>query len=50
MAGGGDNFSVLAQGTDAVDAGLDLDALEAWLKRGAKVPALGRIEGRTAKR
>jgi 5'-nucleotidase len=50
MASGGDNFSVLAQGTDAVDAGLDLDALEAWLKRGAKVPALGRIEGRTAKR
>jgi 5'-nucleotidase len=47
MASGGDNFTVLAQGTDAADAGLDLDALEAWLKPGAKVPALGRIENRT---
>jgi 5'-nucleotidase len=44
MASGGDNFTVLAEGTDAVDAGLDLDALEAWLKRGAGVPELGRIE------
>jgi 5'-nucleotidase len=49
MASGGDNFTVLAQGGDPADAGLDLDALEAWLKRGAKVPALGRIENRTAR-
>ena len=44
LAGGGDNFSVLAQGTDAVDLGLDLDALEAWLARGAAVPKLGRLK------
>jgi 5'-nucleotidase len=50
MASGGDNFSVLAQGRDAADAGLDLDALEAWLKPGARVPSLGRIENRTGKR
>lgn len=47
MASGGDNFTVLAQGTDAVDAGLDLDALEAFLKSGATVPATGRIDDRT---
>jgi len=50
MASGGDNFTVLTGGTEASDAGLDLDALEAWLKRGARVPALGRIENRTAGR
>ncbi|HVM38060.1 MAG TPA: bifunctional metallophosphatase/5'-nucleotidase [Sphingomicrobium sp.] len=50
MASGGDNFTVLTGGTEASDAGLDLDALEALLKRGARVPALGRIENRTAGR
>ena len=49
LASGGDNFTILAEGRDAVDAGLDLDALEAWLKQGAAVPKLGRIENRTAK-
>lgn len=44
LASGGDNFTVLAHGTDAADAGLDLDALEAWLKPGAKVPELGRVK------
>lgn len=48
MASGGDNFTVLAQGTEATDAGSDLDALEAWLARGVKAPGLGRIEDRTA--
>ena len=48
MASGGDNFTVLAQGTDAVDVGSDLDALEAFLAEGARVPVLGRIEDRTA--
>lgn len=43
VAAGGDGFSVLAEGTDTVDAGIDLDALEAYLKAGARVPALGRI-------
>ncbi len=47
LASGGDNFTVLTQGTNATDAGLDLDALEAWLKAGATVPQLGRIENRT---
>lgn len=47
MASGGDNFTVLAQGAEAADAGSDLDALEAWLGRGAEAPVLGRIENRT---
>ena len=47
IASGGDNFTILAEGTGTVDAGLDLDALEAWLKRGASVPELGRIDDRT---
>ncbi|MEJ7777835.1 MAG: bifunctional metallophosphatase/5'-nucleotidase [Sphingomicrobium sp.] len=47
MASGGDNFTVLAQGADAVEAGSDLDALEAFLKPGATVPATGRIDDRT---
>jgi len=32
LASGGDGFSVLAQGTQPFDAGLDLDALESYLK------------------
>jgi 5'-nucleotidase len=47
LASGGDNFSVLAQGADAADAGLDTDAVEAWLKQGAPVPGLGRVDDRT---
>ncbi|HEX6218354.1 MAG TPA: 5'-nucleotidase C-terminal domain-containing protein, partial [Sphingomicrobium sp.] len=47
LASGGDNFTVLNDGTGTVDVGLDLDALEAWLKAGAKVPELGRIDNRT---
>ena len=43
MASGGDNFTVLAQGTDRADAGFDLEAFEALLKRGARVPKLDRI-------
>jgi 5'-nucleotidase len=31
LASGGDGFSVFAQSSDAFDAGLDLDALEAYL-------------------
>ena len=38
LASGGDGFSVLARGTDAFDAGLDLDALEAWLATNPDVP------------
>lgn len=43
LASGGDGYSVLGQGKDALDAGLDLDALEAWLATGPKLPAGKRI-------
>jgi 5'-nucleotidase len=38
LASGGDGFSVLARGRDPFDAGLDLDAVEAWLARNSTVP------------
>jgi len=47
LASGGDGYSVLTQGTDTVDAGLDLDALEAWLATNPAVPTLGRIRDMT---
>ena len=43
LASGGDGFSVLNAGTDTFDAGLDLDALEAWLASNPTAPAVGRI-------
>jgi len=43
LASGGDGFSVFNQGTDAFDAGLDLDALEAWLGTNPKVPMDKRV-------
>jgi 5'-nucleotidase len=43
LASGGDGYTVLTQGSDTFDAGLDLDALEAWLATNPQVPALGRI-------
>ena len=43
LASGGDNFTMLAAGRDAVDAGLDLDATEAYLASNPPVPQLGRI-------
>lgn len=43
LASGGDGYSVLTEGTDKFDAGLDLDALEAWLATNPAVPTLGRI-------
>jgi len=42
MASGGDGFSVLTEGTDTFDAGLDLDALEAWLGTNPTVTKVGR--------
>ena len=45
LASGGDGYSVLAAGTDARDAGPDLDALEGWLATNPSVPAGGRISG-----
>jgi 5'-nucleotidase len=47
LASGGDNFTVLKQGADAADAGLDLDALAGWLREGASVPELGRMRSRS---
>lgn len=49
MASGGDGFTVLAGGTNTIDAGLDLDALEAFLRGGSTVPQTGRIDDRTAR-
>jgi len=49
VASGGDGYSVLTQGTDAFDAGLDLDALEAWLATSPAAPRTGRIKDVTPK-
>ena len=47
LASGGDGFSVLTQGTDTFDAGLDLDALEAWLASNPAAPSTGRTRNVT---
>jgi 5'-nucleotidase len=47
LASGGDGFTVLREGRNIVDAGPDLDALEAWLKPGRAVPKLGRTRNVT---
>ena len=44
LASGGDNFTVLTQGTDRFDAGVDIDALEAWLKASPPMPTGGRVK------
>jgi 5'-nucleotidase len=49
LASGGDNFTLLANGRDPVDAGLDLDATEAYLKTNPPVPTPGRIRNATPK-
>jgi 5'-nucleotidase len=49
LASGGDGYSVLTEGTDTFDAGLDLDALEAWLATNPAVPTIGRIRDLTAR-
>lgn len=45
IAGGGDGFTVLTQGTDRVGGGVDVDVLETYLKAHPKlaVPKLNRI-------
>jgi 5'-nucleotidase len=45
LASGGDGYSRLAEGTNAIDGGLDLDALEAWLRTDPAVPDGRRISG-----
>jgi 5'-nucleotidase len=42
LASGGDGFALLTEGTDTFDAGLDLDALEAWLATNPEAPKVGR--------
>ena len=49
LASGGDNFTVLARGTNPVDGGLDLDATETYLKTNPKVPQRGRVIDLTPK-
>jgi 5'-nucleotidase len=46
LASGGDGFSVFTQGTETFDAGLDLDALEAYLATNPAAPAVGRVTAR----
>ncbi|HEU0309680.1 MAG TPA: bifunctional metallophosphatase/5'-nucleotidase [Sphingomicrobium sp.] len=48
LSTGGDNFTIFKEGTDLIDPNIvDVEASEAYLKAGAKVPPLGRIEDRT---
>jgi len=47
LASGGDGFSVLAASRPVGDGGPDLDALEAWIAGGARVPPLGRVTDAT---
>ena len=49
LASGGDNFTLLADGRDPVDGGLDLDATEAYLATNPPVPSFGRIRDLTPK-
>ena len=48
LSSGGDNFTVLAEAGEAVDANVvDVEASEAYLKAGGEVPELGRIKDKT---
>ena len=47
LASGGDGYTVLTEGSETFDAGLDLNALEAWLATNPPVPTLGRIRDAT---
>ena len=44
MASGGDNYTLLREGRDRRDVGVDLDALEAYLAAGKILPAGGRVK------
>ena len=43
LASGGDGYAVLTEGTDRVDAGVDLDAFEAYLNTNPAIPTGGRV-------
>jgi len=47
LASGGDGFSVFGRNKAVADAGLDLDALEAYIARGVTAPQMGRIRDTT---
>jgi 5'-nucleotidase len=47
LASGGDGYTGFADGTEPFDAGLDLDALEAWLATNPPAPHVGRIRDLT---
>ena len=47
LASGGDGFSLLSQARPVADAGQDLDALEAYISRGIRVPTTGRVSDLT---
>lgn len=47
LANGGGGYSVLTQGVNAIDAGLDIDALAGWLANNRRVPAVGRVRNVT---
>jgi 5'-nucleotidase len=51
LATGGDNFTLLREGTDPVVGIQDIDALEAYIAAAGSLtpPALGRVENRTPK-
>lgn len=49
LAGGGDSFTLFREGRDSVTGGLDLDALETWIKAEPVrvLPATGRVRNLT---
>ncbi len=47
LASGGDGFTALVGARVVYDAGVDLDALEAYIARGVRVPATGRVTDAT---
>lgn len=47
LASGGDGYSVFAEPRDGVDAGMDIDAMVAWIAKGQRVPATGRTRNLT---
>jgi 5'-nucleotidase len=51
LAGGGDNFTVFKEGTEATGGVQDVDALEAYIAGAGSLtpPELGRVENRTPK-
>jgi len=48
LVSGGDGFASLVRHRTVGEAGSDLDALEAWLARGARIPTCGRLRDVTA--